>query len=389
MVRKRPGIQPVRSRGDAEAPEAAESEILYGAVFNNIHEAALLVDRSGRISSINRAALGIFGQSEHELLGQPFVMLFQSEPEGALERELGLFTSCRNGSANAVEHNATGRRADGKSFPAELRLVPIEPTMRGHVLAIVQDLSREADLRAAKEAAESASRSKSAFLANMSHELRTPLNAIIGFSEVLTGELLGPCGSPKYLEYAQHIKESGDHLLELINHILDLSRIEIGRYELHKEWAQGDELVKDALRFVVLAAQHARVSLEREIDSEIAPAFLDRRAVRQVLLNLLSNAIKFTPPDGVVTARVGCDSGDLVIAVADNGIGIPANEIARLGRPFEQVASPLERAHQGTGLGLAISRGLVEMHGGRLQIASEAGRGTTVTVRIPCCEPSG
>jgi PAS domain S-box-containing protein len=361
---------------------AADAEARYAALFNAMSSAALEIDQARRIRSINPTTRAIFGYTEDELVGRPLSLLFGGELPSDCCARAG--QSLEAAPTLTCEHVA--RRRDGSTFPTQLVLVPFTSDGREHAIAIIRDLSREADLRTAKETAEAANRSKSSFLANMSHELRTPLNAIIGFAEVLTGELLGPLGAPKYLEYARDIKESGDHLLQLINHILDLSRIEVGRYELRKESVVGEDLVKDALRFVALSAQAARVNLHHEADGSLTPARLDRRAIRQVLLNLLSNAIKFTPAGGTITVSTRCDADSLDIAVADTGIGIPKSELGRLGKPFEQVANPLTRDHKGSGLGLAISKALVEMHGGTLRIESAAGKGTTVRLKLPLRE---
>lgn len=234
-----------------------------------------------------------------------------------------------------------------------------------------------------KERAETASRTKSRFLANMSHELRTPLNAILGFSEVLTLQAFGPLGVPRYREYAEDIHASGCHLLSLINDILDMAKVEAGKYSLMVEEVQLAQLVDRAVRMVRGRAAEADLHLSV---SRIAPDLqmrLDPRAIQQVLINLLANAIKFTPENGSV--ELDCvDHGDAVeLIVRDTGNGIDPADIPRLLRPFEQAHTLENRERQGTGLGLPLSNALVELHGGTLTVESAPGVGTTVRIRLP------
>ena len=233
-----------------------------------------------------------------------------------------------------------------------------------------------------KTRAETANRSKSEFLANMSHELRTPLNAIIGFSEMMESGLFGPLGSAKYEEYARDIKGSGQHLLELINDILDMSKIEAGRMTLEKDDLDIDEVLGESLRLVSGRADEADLRIVNEV-SGLPHVQADKRAVKQVLLNLLSNAVKFTPAGGSIHVTGATDGKKITVAVRDTGIGIPASALSKIGRPFEQVESQHSKKHKGTGLGLALSRSLVEMHGGELTIESTEGLGTTVSFTLP------
>lgn len=235
---------------------------------------------------------------------------------------------------------------------------------------------------AEKTRAETANRSKSEFLANMSHELRTPLNAIIGFSEMMESGIFGPLGSPKYQEYTTDIRSSGQHLLELINDILDMSKIEAGRMTLEMQNIDLAPVVTESLRLVSGRADIASVRIHNSITS-LPGIDADKRAIKQVLLNLLSNAIKFTPAGGEIFVDAESHKDGLTISVRDTGIGIPASALPKIGRPFEQVESQHSKKHKGTGLGLALSRSLVEMHGGTLTIASTEGVGTTVSFTLP------
>ncbi|MGB5091921.1 MAG: ATP-binding protein [Parvibaculum sp.] len=235
---------------------------------------------------------------------------------------------------------------------------------------------------AEKTRAETANRSKSEFLANMSHELRTPLNAIIGFSEMMESGIFGPLGSPKYQEYTTDIRSSGQHLLELINDILDMSKIEAGRMTLEMQNIDLAPVVTESLRLVSGRADIASVRIHNSVTS-LPGIDADKRAIKQVLLNLLSNAIKFTPAGGDIFVDAENHKDGLTISVRDTGIGIPASALPKIGRPFEQVESQHSKKHKGTGLGLALSRSLVEMHGGTLTIASTEGVGTTVSFTLP------
>jgi two-component system cell cycle sensor histidine kinase PleC len=233
-----------------------------------------------------------------------------------------------------------------------------------------------------KTRAEEANAAKSKFLANMSHELRTPLNAIIGFSEIMEAAMFGPLGGEKYTEYSRDIRESGEYLLDVINDILDMSKIEAGGIRLSPEVVELEPILADCLRVVSTRAGEKKLKLQAEIEPDLL-LNADRRAVKQVALNLLSNAVKFTPDGGAVMVRGRARGGMITIAIADNGIGIPKEALRKLGRPFEQVESQLTKKHQGSGLGLAIAKSLTEMHGGTMRIRSKLGKGTMVVVRLP------
>ena len=236
----------------------------------------------------------------------------------------------------------------------------------------------------ARRKAEAANFAKSKFLANMSHELRTPLNAILGFSEMIKTEMLGPVGNKTYQSYAADIHSSGSHLLKLINDILDLSRIEAGRFELREEPVNLSAIALESVRLLRLRADTKRLRLVLDCKPEMPRFWADERALRQICLNLLSNAVKFTPQGGLVTIRAGLlSSGDGFFTVRDNGPGIPEEEMSQVLRSFGQGSLALEMSERGTGLGLPIVRGLAELHGGRFELRSEVGTGTETTVIIP------
>ncbi len=254
----------------------------------------------------------------------------------------------------------------------------------GSSIDITDRKEAEEMLRTAKEAAESANRTKSEFLANMSHELRTPLNAILGFAEIMREQLFGPLGNPSYREYAGDIHDSGLHLLNLINDILDVSKAEAGKIELSEEILDIEDVIKSSTHLVKARSEAGRISLELRLQDPLPSVRADERLMKQILLNLLTNAIKFTPADGLVLLEAGVEmDGEFVINITDTGIGIAPEDIPKVMRPFGQVDSALSRKHQGTGLGLPLTKSLVELHGGRFAIESTKGVGTRVTVRLP------
>ncbi|MBU6506509.1 MAG: hybrid sensor histidine kinase/response regulator [Alphaproteobacteria bacterium] len=268
---------------------------------------------------------------------------------------------------------------------------PINWVVLGHRVRYMLRASRafkelreeEGRLLVAKEQAEAANRSKSEFLANMSHELRTPLNAIIGFSEIMRDGKFGPL-SVKYMEYATAIADSGNHLLTVINNILDMSRAEANRLVLLEEEIEIARAVAFSVGTIEEMARHAEIDCHSEIPEDLPRFFGDAAKLRQILINLLANAVKFTPSGGKVSVAVeqGPDGG-MVFHVRDTGIGIPPEKLPLALAPFGQVDSGFTRQHSGTGLGLPLTKRLIELHGGTMQIDSKPGKGTTVTAQFP------
>jgi two-component system cell cycle sensor histidine kinase PleC len=235
-----------------------------------------------------------------------------------------------------------------------------------------------------KSEAESANRAKSDFLANMSHELRTPLNAILGFSEMMEAQVLGPIGSPKYVDYSRHIHESGERLLNMISEVLDMARLEAGRIRLERTDFTVNDVIAGAMKSIEPLAAAREIDLRSEINGA-ARLNADRAALEKILTILLNNAVKYTPQHGQITVRVRALQDSMNIYVEDTGVGIPAEALARLGRPFEQSHATLSNGMRGSGLGLAIARSLIDLHGGSLRIRSSAGHGTIIQVHLPNC----
>ena len=260
----------------------------------------------------------------------------------------------------------------GKDEPTRLIALALDATLQH---------AREEGLEAARAEAEAQNAGKSRFLANMSHELRTPLNAVLGFSDIMRQRLFGPVPD-RYADYAQSIHQAGGHLLDLINDVLDVSRIEAARYSLTIERFDMREVVSAALALVRVQADDKGVDLAAVLPPDALTVAADRRALKQITLNLLSNAVKFTPTGGAVTVSVEALGADLELTVADTGVGVAPEDLARIGRPFEQAGGAEQRA-QGTGLGLSLVRSLAELHQGAMSIDSTPGEGTAVTVRLP------
>jgi two-component system cell cycle sensor histidine kinase PleC len=278
------------------------------------------------------------------------------------------------------------KRHEGKLIDGERRLMATITDLRQsrqkleHQAQMMVNLAE--NLGEEKNRAEEANRTKSEFLANISHELRTPLNAVIGFSEIMQSGMFGDLGSPKYLEYSRDIHSSGTYLLGVINDILDMSRIEAGRMMLEYEDLLLNDLMRESIRIVrtQAAAQNIKITFTGKENLRMLG---DRRAIKQIILNLLSNAVKFTPEGGQIRVRARIVADAMIFTVADSGIGIPKDAIAKLGRPFEQVSNQFTKSHRGSGLGLAITGSLARLHGGAMRIRSREKNGTTVSVRLP------
>ncbi|HEY5347665.1 MAG TPA: PAS domain-containing sensor histidine kinase, partial [Rhizomicrobium sp.] len=364
---------------------AAEGAAMYRFLADNAMDLITRHSADGRIRFASPSSYALLGKLPDEIQGLAPAALVHADDLKAMQS--AFMEASYFGRASRVEVRL--RHRDNNYVWAEIRCRPavLTPGEAADIVAVTRDISeRKAQERAlieARDAALGASRAKSRFLANMSHELRTPLNAIIGFSEVMTREMFGPVGSPRYVEYSRLIHESGGHLLELINGVLDMSKIEAGKFELYEELFDLEEVVEASVRFVRQPAERGGVALKTQIAPAARTVFADKRAVKQMLVNLLSNGVKFTPRGGEVRLRITLDVRGLEIAVSDTGVGISSSDLARLGQPFEQVEGEHVRSKEGTGLGLALVKALAAMHGGEAILESVLGEGTTVRVRLP------
>lgn len=396
------------------------SEERFRSVVNNSPAKIHIKDADGRYVLVNRLAEELFGVTDAEARGKTTHEIFPKERADAFaahdrvildtgltmsqeeewQREDGLHTyltvkfpildgAGKITAVGAIGTDITGRkRAEGALQKSQCalqeRVDELEETKRT-LERQGADLTKLADnLRHANAQAESANKAKSMFLANMSHELRTPLNAVIGFSEIIKQETFGPLGNPKYQDYANDILGAGQHLLELINQLLDLSKIESGADELREEEIEIPEFLETVVKLVAGNAQKDGVALAQEIPGNLPAMRADERKLKQCLINVLSNAIKFTDEGGSVVLKAWCSEGDgYVFRVTDTGVGIALDDIAEVLTPFRQVDSFVARENEGTGLGLPLAKALVEQHGGSLDLQSEPGVGTTITLRFP------
>ena len=346
-------------------------------------------DADARLTAYNEMFLQMSGlpadfvrlNLSYEELSRYRVRVRRKNLEGA---EFEAVVAARVASAMSGEERQRERtRPDGTAYIVHRRPMP----EGGFVMTLTDITARKAaeeKTRQAMEEAKLANRAKSEFLANMSHELRTPLNAVIGFSEMMMQENQGPIGNAKYVEYVEDINASGQHLLGLINDILDLSKVEAGKVELNEEVLDPAEAIQSCLGMVKGQARSQGLQLVADISDEMSLLRADQRMVKQILLNLLSNAVKFTPEGGKITVKAWSQPGSgHVFQVIDTGIGVALHDIPKILRPFTQIDNALTRKNQGTGLGLPLVKNLVEIQGGYLDFQSEVGVGSTVTVRFP------
>jgi len=376
--------------------EAQQRNMIMHQIVENAFEAIVVVEQSGTVLMHNTAAERLFSRESESLVGRSAQSLLRVvDDTGATLPVLALLDG-KASPAPLLEGIAINGWGDDVPIELSIRQVVIQPEQhrlerrrqpRTFHFISARDVSerRRADaaIRHALQNANAASEAKTKFLATISHELRTPLNAVIGFSEMIKEQSFGPVGNARYCEYARDIHKSGRHLLDLINDILDVTRIESGDVHIQESEIDLAACVASTMRLVAPQLISARRDIR--IDAKGVPLLVaDRRLIEQVLLNLVSNAIKFTPGDGAVSivARLRADGG-ITLSVTDTGIGIPDSELPKLGRPFYQVDQSHTRKFGGAGLGLTIVHGLVELHGGTVEISSRVGEGTTVACNFP------
>ena len=370
-----------------------EGEELYRSVIASLSDGILLIGADGLILECNGRAADILRIPENELKGRrlddTICLLFDEYGTQLAPEQYPANVALRTGRPSAVGSLQLERRDSTRAWIRANHhpLIRSGEHLPYRVVVSFADITdrrnNEVALRRAKEQAEAANRTKSAFLANMSHELRTPLNAIIGFAEIMRDELLGPIGAPHYREYAADIFQSGTHLLDLINDILDLSKVEAGRLELHEENCNVPEILAASLRLMNERAHASEIRIEQHFPANLPLLRADARSLKQIVLNLVSNAIKFTPADGRILISATAGEDCFRLSVKDTGIGMTPDGVKKALEAFGQVDSSLSRKYQGTGLGLPLTRALVELHGGRLEIESALGAGTCVTAVFP------
>lgn len=386
-----------RKKNFAEAMVRRRNESLHKVVENSF-DCIVITTSDGEIISANSSADRVMGWQQQDVIGSTITDHFPDAEElGATF--LDISEKDKTAPADDFQPLETDcQRADGTPFTMELVVytAPVSfetsdtTTTAGERISYIysfRDISvrRQAEQARedARQQAEAANRAKTEFLANMSHELRTPLNAIIGFSELMRTEALGPLGSPQYLEYMNDINGSGQQLIQVINDILDMSKIEAGELTPMEDVFDFARAADTSTRLVADRAHKGGISIVNSVPADIPQLCADERMLKQILLNLLSNAVKFTPEGGMVELSAEVNSLGLSFSVADTGCGIPADKMDIILEPFGQADMTLQRNYEGTGLGLPLVKAMVELHGGELELYSREGKGTTATVRLP------
>jgi PAS domain S-box-containing protein len=387
-------------QGLMERELAARIQMRAERRFRDLLEAApdgiIEVDREGRILTLNVVMEKMFGYRREELLGQSIEILVPEDQRTPHTAHRGFYWNHPVTRPMGSGLSLHGRRKDGSSFPVEISLSPVVSDDGFCVMAIIRDITERkqseerlqalqkqytGELELRNREIEQANRLKSEFLANMSHELRTPLHTVIGFAELLAEETKGPLNSSQK-RFVNHIHKDAQHLLALINEILDLSKIEAGRLQLQREALDLGSVLEEALSSIRPQAAAKSIEIESNIPLLVSVDG-DRMRVKQILFNLLSNAVKFTPEGGHIRVAVTSSEGFAQVSVSDTGIGIPASEHDSIFDKFHQVGESTSGVREGTGLGLPITKRLVEEHGGQIWLESEPGKGSRFTFILP------
>lgn len=359
--------------------------MLMSSAFDASALGIFVTDRNRRVLRVNEAFLREYGFRRRDLIGSDFSRLFVPADRRAVNKAYKNFLRGQNEKRHEWRmYGKNNEEADVLVTTAPLHLHPDRPLVVHTFVDISEHKHLEESLRWAKEQADSANRAKSAFLAGMSHELRTPLNAILGFSEMIRNETFGPLGHEKYGEYMNDIHFAARHLLDIINDVLDMSKIEAGKFELIEQDVAMKPLFESVIRIMADRATANELFIESRVDENVGIIYADKRVLRQMLFNLVSNALKFSYPHSIIQmhAKTDPETGNIHLVIRDNGRGIARDDINRMLEPFNQGQSSINDG-TGTGLGLPLTRAMAELHGGSLQIESEPGKGTIATIILP------
>ncbi|MGE0230815.1 MAG: PAS domain S-box protein [Flavobacteriaceae bacterium] len=388
-------VRPIAAPAETAAAESisqqidATSEIAeLRAILDTATEGVVVLDSEGRIERLNQSAEALFGHDSHAVTGRAFTTLIAPESRDSVQDYLeGLK---RNGVASILNdgREITGRVAQGGALPLFLTIGRLGDGPQTKFCAVIRDITQwkkaEGELVEARRKAETLSAQKSEFLAKISHEIRTPLNAIIGFSEVMIEERFGPIGNERYRGYIHDIRTSGDHVLSLINDLLDLSKVEAGHMELEFGSVLLNDIVEQSVAIMQPQANKERILIRTNLTLDLPPVVADQRSMRQILLNLLSNAVKFTPPGGqIIVSTIHTADGDVLLRVRDTGVGMNETDIRTAMEPFRQVGQNRLNANRGTGLGLPLTKALVEANRASFGIESKVDHGTLIEVSFP------
>jgi len=366
-----------------------QSEARLDSILQTVPEAIIVMDSDLRVTHYNRGAYDIFGYSAKEMLGTPVDLLLPRESREIHRFHIENFAkSAETVRAMSERIDTCGLKRDGSTFPAEATVSKMTVGDEMFFVVALKDITNrkrdETLLKESRKAAILANRTKTEFMANMSHELRTPLNAIIGFSEVMDHQVFGPLQNDTYCDYVKSILNSGKHLLGIISDLLDVSIIESGHIELNENAVNLPEIIEFAVTTLAGRATMGNVQIVRNLAPDLPLLRADEIRIKQILLNILSNAVRFTERKGkvLITANIGIDDS-ITISVKDTGIGIPKSELKEITKPFARLGDSHVQNKEGTGLGLMIVETLVQLHGGQLDIDSNLGEGTVVTITFP------
>ena len=373
----------------AEAPEVQalrmEAEELH-SILETATDGVVVVGAEGEIRSVNRSASALFNYDEGEVRGKPFAMLFAHESQKAVLDYLAGLSGHGVASVLNDGREVIGREASGGFIPLFMTMGRLSSS--NGFCAVIRDITQwkrtEEELRNAKRAAETANAHKSDFLARVSHEIRTPLNAIIGFSDMMASEHFGPIGNPRYVEYAGDIGRSGRHVLDIVNDLLDISKIEAGEMDLEFTAVEINDAVSEAVSLVQPQANSQRVIIRTSLSGSVPNVVADNRSIKQIALNILSNAIRFTPSGGQIVVSTAYEAnGSVILRIRDTGVGMTRTELEQAMKPFRQVTTGARKRGDGTGLGLPLTKAMAEANRAQFSINSAPNEGTLVEISFP------